>query len=153
MIFIECKPDEALLKSLGVTKKRVDHRGNKPEVCKALEKNNNSKGLIDEDPWSVQPSYMDRLYITQNLKEDMGIVVFSDEKENIVIMLCPRLEEWILSVAKECKVDIRKYGLPDDPEKLHGVVNLNLKKFHVLLDDLKSKSKTLNSLREIIMVK
>lgn len=153
MIFIECKPDEALLKSLGVTKKRIDHRGNKPEVCKALEKNNNSKGLIDEYPWSVQPSYMDRLYITQNLKEDMGIVVFSDEKENIVIMLCPRLEEWILSVAKECKVDIRKYGLPDDPEKLHGVVNLNLKKFHVLLDDLKSKSKTLNSLREIIMVK
>lgn len=80
MIFVECKPDEALLKSLGATKKRIDHRGNKPEVCKALEKSNNSKGLIDEDPWSTQPRYIDRLHITQNLKEDMGLVVFQMKK-------------------------------------------------------------------------
>ncbi len=42
MIYTECKPDSALVKTLGIRKKEIIHLGGKPEVCKQLEKRENS---------------------------------------------------------------------------------------------------------------
>ncbi len=61
MIYLECNPDKALVKALGITKKEIFHTGNKGNVCKRLQKSKNSKGTVDEDPSSIQPNYIKKL--------------------------------------------------------------------------------------------
>lgn len=63
MIYTECKPDTALVKTLGIRKREIIHLSGKPEVCKQLEKREKWKGLVDEDPLSVQPPYLKKLRV------------------------------------------------------------------------------------------
>jgi len=150
MIYIECKPDFVLVKSLGVPRREIIHLGGKPEICKQLEKRENCKGLVDEDPFSVQPSYLRRLEVQENLSS-YGLKVLKDgSKKNDLIVLCPRLEDWILKAAKEAKVDVKRYNLPDDGEKLHKMININITKFEKLIEDLKGKSRMLYTLEKFI---
>jgi len=150
MIYTECKPDSVLAKTLGIPKKEIIHLGGKPEVCKQLEKQENWKGLIDEDPFSIQPSYLKKLEVRENLS-NYGFKVLNDNSNNNdLIVLCPRLEEWVLKATKEAKIDIKRYNLPDDSEHLHKVINLNIDKFEKLIKDLKGKSKMMKALEKSI---
>ncbi|MCJ7497004.1 MAG: hypothetical protein MUO78_02560 [candidate division Zixibacteria bacterium] len=86
MIYVECNPDEALVKSLGIPRREIHHSGNKPEVCKRLKKSKNCKGLVDEDPSSEKLPYMDKLKLHSN---EHNIKLLIDEKDKnylIVIM-------------------------------------------------------------------
>jgi len=134
------------VRTLGLSKKQIICQQGKPEVCKQLGKQENWIGLVDEDPFSVQPSYLKRM----PMKEDLpvyGLKILKDtSKNNDVIILCPRLEEWILKAAKEAKIDIKRYNLPDDGYQLHKVINFNLRKFEKLVNDLKGKSEMIKAL-------
>ena len=44
------------------------------------------------------------------------------------MVLCPRLEDWILDAVRAVGIDVRDYSLPSRPRELHGVVNANLQK-------------------------
>ncbi len=103
MIYTECKPDSALVKTLGIPKKEIIHLGGKPEVC-----------------------------------------------NNDLIVLCPRLEEWLLKATKDAQIDIKRYNLPDDSEHLHKEINLNIDKVEKLIKDLKVKSKMMKALKKSI---
>jgi hypothetical protein len=150
MIYTECKPDSALVKTLGISKKQIIHVGNKPEVCKRLEKDKNCIGLVDEDPSSFQPPYLKKLQEKENLS-DCGLKILNDNaKNNDLIILCPRLEEWVLEAIKQAEVDIKKYNLPADSKKLHDKINLVLDKFEMLIKDLKEKSKMIKALEKAI---
>ncbi len=144
MIYLECYPDETLAKSLGIPKAKITHSFSKGNVCNKLEKNIGSTGLVDEDPYSTQPTYIEKLRLTEN-KEDVKIL-HDDQSGNRVIILCPNLEEWILKAVTEAKMDISKYGLPNDSDELHKAINTNLKKFDALLAELKQKSRMLKTL-------
>jgi len=148
MIYLECEPDKALVKALGIPRKEIKHMFSKGNVCNRLEKSKNSKGLVDEDPVSAQPSYIGKLKPFLNKH---GIKLLLDEKnQNQLILLCPRLEDWILNVTKEVNIDVLKYGLPNDPNKLHGALNVKLDKFRDLIDKIKQKSEMLKTLEEFI---
>jgi hypothetical protein len=150
MIYTECKPDSSLVRILGIPKKHIIHQQGKPEVCKQLAKRENLKGLVDEDPSSVQPSYLKRLPVKEDLPT-YGLKILNDtSKHNDLIILTPRLEEWILKAAKDAGVDIKRYKLPDDGEQLHKVINLDLKKFDRLVNDLKDKSEMIKALERAI---
>jgi hypothetical protein len=150
MIYTECKPDSTLVKMLGLPKRHIIHQQGKPEVCKQLEKRTNWKGMIDEDPFSVQPPYLKKLRVMENLS-NYGLKVLKDAaKNNDLIILSPRLEEWILKAVKEAGIDIKRYNLPDDGDPLHKVINLDLRKFERLVNDLKGKSKMLEALDRAI---
>ena len=151
MIYTECKPDSCLVRTLGIPKKQIIHLGGKPEVCKQLAKREDWKGLIDEDPFSVQPPYLKRLQVKGNLSGDYGFMVLHDNsKNNDLFVLCPLLEEWVLKAAKEAGIDIKKYNLPDDGEQLHKEINLDLRKFERLMKDLKEKSKMIKALEKAL---
>ncbi len=151
MIYTECKPDSALLKTLGLSKKQIIHLGGKPEVCKQLEKRKNWKGMVDEDPFSVQPPYLKKLQVNEELSNDHGFRVLRDNsKNNDLIILCPRLEEWVLKATKDAEIDIKGYNLPDDGERLHKEINIDIRKFEKLIDDLKGKSRMLKALENSI---
>ena len=146
MIYTECKPDSALVRTLGIPKKQIIHLGGKPEVCKQLEKREEWKGLVDEDPSSVQPPYLKKLPVKENLP-NYGLKILSDNsKNNDLFVLSPRLEEWVLKATEDADIDIKRYNLPDDGDLLHKVINLDLRKFERLVNDLKGKSKMLEAL-------
>ncbi|MBE0516266.1 MAG: hypothetical protein IBX41_02585 [Methanophagales archaeon] len=150
MIYTECKPDSALVKTLGIPKRQVIHLGGKPEVCKQLAKRENCNGLVDEDPFSVQPPYLKKLQEKENLS-DCGLKILNDNsKNNDLIILCPRLEEWILKATKEAKIDIKQYKLPDEGGQLHKVINLDIRKFDKLITDLTGKSEMVKALQKSV---
>jgi hypothetical protein len=151
MIYTECKPDSLLVRILGIPKRQIIHQQGKPEVCKQLEKQENWEGMIDEDPFSVQPSYLKRLPVKENLPT-YGLKILNDtSKNNDLIILSPRLEDWILKAAKEAGIDIKRYNLPDDGEQLHRVINLDLRKFERLVNDLRGQSEMIKALERALM--
>jgi len=150
MIYLECEPDKVLVSTLGIARKEIKHSFSKGNVCNKLKKSKNFKGLVDEDPKSPQPTYIERL---RPCLEEQGIKLLKDENtQNYLIMLCPTLEKWILRVVKETGIDISKapYSLPDDPGKLHAVINTRLKGFKRLIEDIKQESLALKTLERLI---
>lgn len=148
MIFVECEPDKTLVKVLGVPRKEVRHAYGKGNICNRLEKSRNSKGLVDEDPYSIQPPYISNLKLCSN--EDEIEVLYEEKNQNTLILLCPKLEDWILKAVKEASIDIRNYGLPDDADKLHEAINTKIVSFENLLNDIKKRSKRLKALKKAI---
>lgn len=150
MIYVECKPDFALVKSVTkIPKREIVHEINKPEVCKRLGRQRNYKGLVDEDPSSPQPPYVRKMNLENNLPKDELKVLYDGPRDNRLIVLCPRLEEWILKAAREANLNMKKYSLSNTPEKLHREINLNLDKFERLLEDLKD-TKRLKTLKKLL---
>jgi len=93
VIYVECKADFVLvLKVASVRPRDIVHEGGKTEVLKKLERYPDSVGLIDEDPWALQPPIL-RSYSTEVSVDEHGIRVLRRGK-NVLIVLCPRLEEW-----------------------------------------------------------
>ncbi len=70
MIYFECKADEELITVLGITRRERMHAGNKPGVCKLLQKDRGSVGMIDEDHNSIQSTYIDEM-TEVNYQEDI----------------------------------------------------------------------------------
>lgn len=148
MIYLECEADKTLVSALGIPRKEIKHMFSKGNVCNRLEKSKNSKGLVDEDPLSPQPSYIGKL---RPISNKHGIKLLLDEKnQNYLIVLCPRLEDWVLNVTIEAKIDLLNYGLPSDPNKLHETLNIKLDKFKDLIDKINQKSEMLKTLEGFI---
>ncbi|WP_375447168.1 hypothetical protein [uncultured Fibrella sp.] len=133
-IHLECKPDEVLVRALGFPRKVVNHHNDKGRVCNKLEKEQGAIGMIDEDPASPQPTYLKQLIEVENRH---GIRLLKDDnRSHHVIVIRPRLEEWILTACARQQVDIKLFGLPDKPERLHQLVTSRLKQFNELIDHL-----------------
>jgi len=145
---VECKPDAVLIKSLTLApRKRIEHAGNKSQLLKKLtEHYSNSKGIIDEDPGSIQPPHLQKFKQKQDLPSCKLRILHQKGRNNTLIILCPALEEWILDTAKEAKIDPQEYGLPKDPTKLHQQINIQIDKFQKLIKDL-ANSKRLKTLK------
>ncbi|MBT9131181.1 MAG: hypothetical protein DDT41_01484 [candidate division WS2 bacterium] len=146
MILFECKPDGLLLKVLGVPKNKMIHSGNKSGVCKQLEKHNGFKGLIDEDPYSNQPPYIQNLELIENSNEFSIKIMVDNRNNNKIIILCPKLEDWVIKATEKAGLDIRDFNLPNNEKQLHRTINVNLKKFESLLKKLKEKSQMMKAL-------
>ena len=102
MIYLECNSDRALVSALGIPKREMIHAHSKGNLCNRLAKSRDCIGLVDEDPESRQPTYIGKLH-TQGRWDD--VVLLHDKlSNNNLVMLCPRLEEWVLKAAKEAGV-------------------------------------------------
>ena len=145
LVYVECKPDEALVSILTDREARVVHQANKPEVVKALKRTAKGKegaldivAVVDEDPGSAQPRSLREEFNEVRSTENLKILAFRGSSAKLVI-LRPRLEEWILSACRLCGVDPRELGLSDDPNELHRIVNVRLEKFTKLVEGLRGK--------------
>ena len=152
MIYVECKPDLALVKSLtNVTRRGITHEfKGKGEICNRLRKQTNCKGLVDEDPTSAQPPYVKEARLENDLSEHEIKLLYDGTNNNYLIVLCPRLEEWILKAAREAGKDVRKYDLPNDAARLHRHINISLDRFENLLEDLKDSSSRMKILKGLL---
>lgn len=152
MIYVECKPDFALVKSItSVPKREILHERGKDEVCNRLEKRRNCKGMVDEHPSSIQHAYLRKMRLKEDLFQHGLKVRYDESSHNHLVVLCPWLEPWIVKAAEEAGIEMEKYGLPDNPASLHREINIDLSKFERLLADLKSKNtERLRTLRRLL---
>jgi hypothetical protein len=125
MIIIECNNDKQLMHRLGFTEVRIRHAGHKSDVLKILtEVQKSSIGIVDEDDPTNQPKTLKQY---EKIKEKRiaakrAITLWKHKysKNKMLIIISPRLEDWIYEVAKRNKIFLSRYDLPDDPDILHN---------------------------------
>ncbi len=155
MIYLECFADEALVKSFGATSKMIKHAFSKGEVCNMLDKTTGAIGIVDEDPQSGKPSYEKEMR-NHKIHEDAKVIICEHRGSgNKLILIRPRLEEFIIRISKEHRVDMESYKLSSDPDKLHDELSFRKNQykfngFRNLLFDLLKIDPTLISLKKYI---
>lgn len=148
MLYVECHPDTTLVRTLGIPKREIRHVHSKGNVCNRLSKNKDSIGLVDEDPDSAQPNYLKTLEL---IEERHGLRLLSDNRNNNrVIVICPTLEAWIIAASREAGINLSRFGLPEDPHKLHKDINLKLDKFEQLIKELIGNSQRIETLKRLL---
>jgi hypothetical protein len=131
-IIVECKPDEALMRALGYTRKRIFHQPNKAEVIKYLIRNPRAIGIVDEDPGAANVGYFSKFRKIGAVKFGLEQFVSPGGKSPLIVIK-PRLEEWILSQANSCAINPQDYSLPSSPHQLHKNINEKLPEFEKML--------------------
>ncbi len=90
--------------------------------------------MVDEDPGSVPHLYEKELTFNQELN---GIKYLVDEKRNNkILVLKVKLEDWLISACRKSEINIVQYGLPLKPNDLHDVINNRMHAYEKLLDAL-----------------
>ena len=138
MIYVECKPDGILVRHLtGLPRRQVVHEvKGKPGVCNRLMRGKDLVAMVDEDPGTTQPVYMTQLSLSHE-SPNAGLKLYYDRtRNNRVVVLCPRLEEWLLRTAADLGLSMRDYGLPERANRLHSVINQDERKIQRLLSDM-----------------
>lgn len=135
---VECKPDKTLIKMLtNAPKKSIIHAANKSEAIKTLLKTKEpSIAVVDEDPGSPWPSVFKSFKLERNLGQCDISVYIEPASGKKLIAIKPKLEEWLIKTGKECNVSFEKHNLPERGEKLHDVINLNIKKLEGILKEM-----------------
>lgn len=136
MIFVECNADDTLVKCLTNTPKAniIHDFTGKPGVCTQLMRNwTDSKGLIDEDPRAGQPPYVKKARPHgKTIQYDIKYLRDAS-RNNYLIVLCPKLEDWILKSAEIADIDVTRHSLPNDANALHRVIDYRLNEFRILI--------------------
>jgi hypothetical protein len=129
----ECYADGTVLRACGFGRMQVDHKRSKYRVVWAVLRLDGRLGLVDEDPGQTPSDDLARFRMTQHGHDLMTL-----EYEGLhLVVIRPRLEEWLLRTARLAHIDVRDYGLPDEAEKLHGIIDEELDKLDRLLQALK----------------
>lgn len=136
-VIVECNPDEILVLTLGLSKGEVAHQNSKGEVCNYHAKTEIKIAIIDEDPGSGQPKYLQD-FITEIAKFGVRKLV-NKNTGKIILIIKPRLEEWIIAQCLQSNINPETFYLPKEAKRLKDVINLRLTHFENLLKELKSK--------------
>jgi hypothetical protein len=149
VLIVECDPDLVLVETLTTpSRKRNKHAGGKSMVIRNLMRTyENSVGMIDEDPASIQPDDLQRFTETNRLQREQIRIHHHDQRNNRLIVLCPKLEEWVLGACSEAGIDVRDYNLPNNPNQLHEVINVRINRFRQLVEDLMKRSDRVRALQ------
>ena len=149
-VFVECFPDTALLRYLGVPKKQLFHESCKGEVVKRVLKSDSAIGLIDEDPTSAQPRDLSN-YKQIQAADGLQLLVRNNNDNKKFIFICPRLEEWFIERAKLSGLKLDNYNLPNNPDRLHSIPRYDKKSgFQRFIAELKEKDKGMKLLHRWI---
>ncbi len=149
-IAVECYPDEAVLCALGVPRKQLLHEARKGEVLNWLKKTPGGLGMADEDPASAQPR---DLISYQQVQTGEGLLLLTRQGSGgqRLIMVRPRLEEWLIQRAKMSGVDPEVYHLPTSAKMLHDMPRYEKKDgFGRFLAELSQLDKGMSLLRQWI---
>lgn len=132
--YVECNPDQELLEYLKVPVDKITHCKGSGNIFNKLKKNLNRNALIDEDPHAAIHPYYSELQLTHNEK---GLKVYIDKtRNNKILVLEPRFEEWLIQTAKEKKLKLADYNLSENPHFLHSTINSRLKNLNRLLHEI-----------------
>ena len=140
MLYVECKPDQVLAQKLtGLPQREIGHAlKGRPEVLRFIAEKSNSIAMVDEDPGSRPPAIFGRMLRNEN-ETSRGLVVYYDRgRNNRVVVICPKLEDWVLRAAQDVRIRVNAppYSLPGTSKSLHKIINNRLDQFETLVDAL-----------------
>jgi hypothetical protein len=121
-LFAECRPDEALALAQGVALRDLEHAGNRTGVCAQVSRNYGTTGMIDEDPATAPLPHMKTL-TKESVKHDIRVLLDS-QRHNRLVVICPRLEGWLVASAKSSGLKMTDFGFESDTGlHLHREIN------------------------------
>ena len=140
MYKVECEADVSLVSSVAaVPRRRITHHDGKFELLRKLLRERDSVGMIDQDPLSLQPTHYLQHFQNVNFSANDGIeVLHHGAGHNRLVILHPRLEEWVIESARRVNIGLGSYNLATHGNELHGEINFKINRFEELLDDLKA---------------
>lgn len=148
-LYLECYPDETLAQSVGVGPRDIIHCHGKGGVAKHLAKRLAVIGLVDEDPGSAEPANL-RGFAERSCQYDIRFKVDA-QRGNRLLVICPRLEPWLLKTAKSAGVEMAEFGLSDRLRDLDAEINQRLGNLSRLLKRLAElKSPRLGHLQNLL---
>ena len=150
MIFlVEDAPHKALLQSLGIPRKAILLAGSKGNVIKRLRDRPGDRGMVDEDPQSIQTQTHELANYQQvDSNEGLRLLARKGHGNQKLVILCPRIEDWLIQRAKACGIDPTLYYLPGSPKRLKELVHYEEKKgFGRFLAELKERDSGMYLLR------
>ncbi|MCU0444044.1 MAG: hypothetical protein MUE85_03945 [Microscillaceae bacterium] len=119
----ECYGDTHLIEFLKVSIKIMNHAYGISKVGKAME--NQQKffhkiliGIVDNDKKNT-PRYFDDFVELKN--ENNLILKQKPDTNQYLIIICPELEQWLLTSASQVNINPENFNLPDNPKKLHNI--------------------------------
>jgi len=120
MYLVECYADELFLCNLLPNiANNIEHTGSRSKIIKKIDNGKCIyKALIDEDPDSIQD---ERLNSYSMSFANKFIKVYK-AKGSIILTLRPRIEEFLLNIARAVNIDPKDYNLPDNGEELHKIL-------------------------------
>jgi hypothetical protein len=84
--------------------------------------------------------------------EGLHLLTRRDDKNKRLIVVCTRLEDWLIERAKSSGIRPEDYDLPSDPDKLHSIPRYEQKDdFCSFLEELKERDSGMNLLRRWIL--
>lgn len=150
MHIVECDADVAFVSELAsISERRIMHTNGKHSVLRRLIfKDTNSIGMVDQDPLRTQPKKFLQRFTEVSYSADDKLKIRSlPRRHNHLIILCPRLEEWILEASRRAGIDVQRYNLPRHPNNLHAVINFRLNRLRQLTHDLMQRSNRVRTLQ------
>lgn len=148
-LFLECKPDETLAVALGVESRAITHCHGKGRVSRNLREHSGVIGMVDEDAGTTDTPTLKQFV---EVSAGYGITLkFEKVKNNRLVVLCPKLEDWVIEAAKASGIKMIKYNLSEKPNTLHADINFRLSNLQRLLADLlEQKNPRLLRLQELL---
>ncbi|MCU0346354.1 MAG: hypothetical protein MUC59_05405 [Saprospiraceae bacterium] len=93
-----------------------------------------SKGMVDQDPGTSQPEYIEKLRLTE--EKHRIRIYYESKRKNKVIMLSPRLEEWLIFTTQSAGLKMSDFGLSEKGNELHREINGRLQAVQKLIEKL-----------------
>lgn len=153
MHIVECDSDVVLVSELAsISRKNIMHAYGKHRVLRRLiYKDTDSIGIVDQDPLRPQPvKFLQRFSRNQYFSAHKLEILRYEKRSNSLIMLYPKLEDWVLEAAKSSGIRLRNYNLPSNPDELHEIINFKLNRFRQLVHDLKQSSERIRILQSYL---
>ncbi len=156
MIYVECKPDTVMMKTLS-SGDEVRHLYGKSSVCSKLARETDCRGMVDEDTSHQKHPYITGLKELGAIRTDRrnDLIICQDmNRRNRLILLRPRLEEWVAKSARMSGISLKSYSLSDDPEELRDLLYLGdnrmLNRFRMVIQKLRNCSSRVQTLAVMI---
>ncbi len=133
-LFLECKPDETLAVALGFPANAIVHSHSKGRVAKSLSRHTGVLGMVDEDFGEREPASLRRFTELSSMHE---IRLKTDkERNNQLVVICPRLEPWLMKTARASGLELQRFGLGNSLRDLDADINHRLPNLQRLLNEL-----------------
>ena len=117
MLYVECYADEAVAKVLGVPSRSIRHVHGKGNIENRLRRLEAGTGLMDEDISGFQP----RDYRPTDQVGNLLLLTHATTATKRIVLIRPRLEEWLIARATVHNLKLADFGLPDSPDRLHSI--------------------------------
>ena len=147
-VLVECNADEVVLRNLGVPKRQLFHFGGKDKLINRLRNLPGAVGVVDEDPASIQHPDLKASYRQAESAEGLRLLARRGSGGQRLVVICPKLEDWLIERAKSSGIRPEDHGLPSDPDRLHSIPRYEQKEgFRRFLSVLKEQDKGMRLLR------